>query len=556
MQVTIFPIKWEISTNSTNSSTSTEKTVILYGVDSNGQHRKERFSVPSIYLIQYNELVDEETREEVSELLSPSWSKLSLYNDKMLILGNPNPLIHDGSVATWKQIYQNVPNDLATFFNFHSISPYSSLTLSSHGTLSSDESFSNGETFGERNQRVVLYDIETQGGEQFPDPRVPENKIFMISLIIIHNGIVEGYLLHLDDIGKIKETEIHFSLLQFPSEKELLNAFFILLKDSDFIFAYNGDLFDFPYILNRCKLLSLPIYNFTKNPDITILPKEDRIFTTFGYQMVTTINTPGVEFIDLLIYFRKFYPNFQNHKLNTISKTFLNQEKVGLEIATMQQYVKGKNPDELAEVAIYSIYDSILLYNLYQKLDLLSTLKKISNFLNSTIHQLLYAPQNSILQNYLSRIDPSLALKSSINAFTDLLFPPKLGHYINIFKFSYSDLLLSFLEGNELIDFDKLYELKDIGVLVYNMFSIVDDSTKGKVLDRISTLSKAYNIISINETEILITFPSDQEIPEIEGLKLIGKVDQLTMVTPTSYIMNKDVYKGMAEIWSTKIQIS
>ncbi len=46
------------------------------------------------------------------------------------------------------------------------------------------------------------------------------------------------------------------------SEEALLTAFFHFLKDFDFVIHYNGDGFDIPYLLKRCRILDLP-YDFS-----------------------------------------------------------------------------------------------------------------------------------------------------------------------------------------------------------------------------------------------------------------------------------------------------
>lgn len=596
--IEIRPIYWSVIPLNDNS-----KIIQCFGQNEFNERIAVYFPSVDIYVLKYAELVDDETQEEISQSLSPVWSRFSPYNENQIILGNPQELsLSDPSIKTWTESKHNPGGDLSSFWNYHEISPYRTFRLTIfQQTASMKRTTSDREyhlpkygweiTSSSREiyikTRDILYDIEVQSGDQFPSAKNPNDRIFMISLILSYqNDELDyvtkgsgrhplGYLLHLGKINdrELGELSMPFELIELSTEVELINQFFSIWQrfQPDFLISYNGDHFDMPYILDRCKLLNIMPPNLSKIVNYPMKIGTSSIAGPFGWEKVTSIKTPGVESIDLINYFRRYYPNLPNHKLNTVAETFLNERKVDLDISIMQEYVRSNDPDKLAIVARYSIYDSILLSNLVNRLGIVSEIFQLSNLTNTSIYEQLTSTTDKVIDSFISRLDPGLVGEKLSNDFLSFLSPPKLGYYKNVSRYEYSDLLfqalynpddMSLVETSDISQI--IFEIFDgyrdmipqriIGSLIYKIFAsgYLPTSVKMKAKLYIDDLK---NVVSVRETELL---KLESSAVEVGLIPLDRKIDRFTVITPTSYISlveSKEIKKGLSEICRPKFML-
>lgn len=238
------PIKWEVVGYGDNKIARCYYRHSRYAENpiQEGKWYKD-FPMPKTYILKFNEIVDDETREEISSALNPEWTSFTPFNDKILLMGNPQENVpFPGTVLEIKY-------DLANFFKYTDRKPYS---FPSQGN-------------------IALYDIEVEFDEEFPNPLTRGNRINMISMIKMVGGTPVCYFLHLYKINKLNNDEYPMKIvdLTYDHEKDLIITFFELLSGVDYVFSYNGDSFDMPYILTRAQIYYLKI-NIDNN---IIIPK-------------------------------------------------------------------------------------------------------------------------------------------------------------------------------------------------------------------------------------------------------------------------------------------
>lgn len=152
---------------------------------------------------------------------------------------------------------------------------------------------------GEGELTVVSVDIETYT-ETHPDPE--KEPIIMISLATPEKSSVLTY----------KENNKDFTEV-LHNEKEMLNRFFELVQElnPEVIVTYNGDNFDFPYILQRAKILKIHV------------PLEFRIL---GRGATKKVRVPGFAHIDLFPISKRLL-NLRSYTLESVYQDLTGEEK-------------------------------------------------------------------------------------------------------------------------------------------------------------------------------------------------------------------------------------
>ncbi len=176
---------------------------------------------------------------------------------------------------------------------------------------------------GDEELTVLSCDIETYSETQ-PDSR--RDPIIMISLATKEKSVVLTY----KDIKKdyIKVVE---------NEKEMIKQFFDLIKEvnPEVILTYNGDNFDFPYLLDRAKLLKIDV------------PLEFRIL---GRGATQKVRIPGFIHIDLYPIAKRLL-NLTSYTLESVYEELTGAKKSKIRGDLISTYWKegGDNLDALAD---------------------------------------------------------------------------------------------------------------------------------------------------------------------------------------------------------------
>ncbi|MBU7031339.1 MAG: ribonuclease H-like domain-containing protein [Theionarchaea archaeon] len=183
---------------------------------------------------------------------------------------------------------------------------------------------------GSEDQLTVLsFDIETYT-ETHPDPQ--KDPIIMISLATPGKSIVLTYT----------RTEKEFVEV-YSSEKEMIERFFQLVQEinPEIILSYNGDNFDIPYILERARILKIP------------LPFEVRVL---GQGTTRKVRVPGYAHIDLFPVSRRLL-NLTNYTLEAVYEELTGNQKMKIQGELISTYW-DKGGEHLEMLLQYSKEDA------------------------------------------------------------------------------------------------------------------------------------------------------------------------------------------------------
>lgn len=171
--------------------------------------------------------------------------------------------------------------------------------------------------------KVLLIDIETYSVDEFP---LPETATHTINLITVHDSLSDNYYTFglKKDYNSKNENEKY---IKCKNEQELLLKFLdYYTKDyPDIISGWNFHGFDLPYIINR-------ITNLFDFETAQRLSPVGRVYSRtmkgqFGKDQVRWY-IDGVSSVDYLDVYKKFAPNRENYKLDTIARLELDEQKI------------------------------------------------------------------------------------------------------------------------------------------------------------------------------------------------------------------------------------
>ncbi len=228
---------------------------------------------------------------------------------------------------------------------------------------------------------TLYFDIETETtGSEFPIPS--REGILAISLafndepIQIYTVLPADQLYQKYDMSKITLPQI----ILFETQMEIINAFMNDVLKADRILQFNGNSFDWPFIIGVIERID-PNYwaRLSEKDGRTISVGIQTIITPVGPQNKTFLSIPGIEHIDLIYPSRRLFPFWMNHKLDTVSKELVNKGKTKFTMkkyfALVQEYKTAKkNNTILSDMGIelmmgaleYSGVDTEILREIYK----------------------------------------------------------------------------------------------------------------------------------------------------------------------------------------------
>jgi len=217
--------------------------------------------------------------------------------------------------------------------------------------------------------KVFMIDIETYSVDEFP---VPETATHVINLITSHDSLTNKY----HTFGLKKEytpknpDEVY---IKCRDEQDLLLKFLdYYTKDyPDIISGWNFHGFDLPYIINR-------ITNLFDFETAQRLSPTGRMYSRtmkgqFGKDQ-TRWYIDGVSSVDYLDVYKKFAPNRENYKLDTIARLELDEQKIDYGSSNLSDLA-----DNRWDVFVdYNIQDVKILVKLEQTLKYIELLRMLS----------------------------------------------------------------------------------------------------------------------------------------------------------------------------------
>ena len=217
--------------------------------------------------------------------------------------------------------------------------------------------------------KVLFIDIETYSVDEFP---VPEIASHTINLITCHDSLTNIYTtfgLKKEYTPKNKD-EVYY---RCSNERELLLKFIeYYSKDyPDIISGWNSHGFDMPYIINR----------ITNLFDIELVQKLSPVGRVYNRSMKGQFGREqirwyidGVSSVDYQDVYKKFAPNRENYKLDTIARLELGEQKIDYGSTNLSDLADNKW-DVFVD---YNIQDVKLLVRLDETLKYIDLIRMLS----------------------------------------------------------------------------------------------------------------------------------------------------------------------------------
>lgn len=254
--------------------------------------------------------------------------------------------------------------------------------------------------------RLLSWDIECHSPSWgFPAPDKEEDRVIAIGVccrtLYASDAAESRVVIALGDVA-IPDGggDEQLTVVTCATEQELFEQFAeaVAASDADVLVGYNTCGFDWRYLRVRMKTLgcldSLLCQRWSRLPDLLCCPEEQQLGSSaMGDNPLCYPRTPGRVGVDLwFVLKRQNSPDLPNLKLNTVSRHYLNDEKVDLPAKQMfAEYERG--PEGRYVVAEYCCKDCVLVLDLMERLCVLPELLEMANVTCTIPEDLLYRGQ-------------------------------------------------------------------------------------------------------------------------------------------------------------------
>ena len=235
--------------------------------------------------------------------------------------------------------------------------------------------------------KILALDIECVSQEENRMPEAKKDPVILIGLTFSHKHKgQESIVLGLRS-GK--------GITSFETEEEMLKQFIdiILDYDPDFVTAFNGNSFDFPYLLERMMELKI-------NPIFSRCRQKPVMAKTFGN--VARVTMVGRVVVDSLEIIRTDY-SLTRYGLAFVAPALLGKEKGDVKPSEMLKFWKGSQ-DKYEKLSEYCRNDVSLALELVQKLNLLNKYKSLAKVSGVLLQDALDSGEAGRIEHYLLRI--------------------------------------------------------------------------------------------------------------------------------------------------------
>lgn len=470
-QLLIRPFAWSSvnpSAAALRANPSLFPSIQIFGYTSDDRTIYIRIPRKSTFILRFTQEIDNEMITSITDILNPSSVKPSYVDSRVLIVRAPelspieltaNP--NNEGLATWIEAKQDPYGEIEALWEARELGPYEWISVSRYSPIPGKYTNADLNIRTEEDYllavpdtkdlpyvmpRLIFWDIETFASRpgQFPNASNPNDFISLISVITASSEGTNGYVIVKGNVNPdlIPRRGQNMVLVRANDEKDLLNKFFAIYNTfkPDRQVYYNGDTFDMPYFLDRLNINGMDLPRISKIPSLAPYVKSQMVPTPFGHELASTMVIPGTEIIDLIQFFRRFYPQFKNHKLDYVSKFFLGEGKTGLTIDAMMDAIRRNDPVKMAEVVDYSFTDSLRMIELWDLLDIQDILESLCNNLGISISTLLRADFDDIVDRVAYNVDAGfVTMKGKPDSPTHLKEAVR-GFYRNVYIYDYSEL--------------------------------------------------------------------------------------------------------------------
>ncbi|KAF8382815.1 hypothetical protein PRIPAC_71957 [Pristionchus pacificus] len=216
--------------------------------------------------------------------------------------------------------------------------------------------------------RTLSFDIECLGRRGvFPDPT--HDSVIQISNMVKLQGQSEPFIRNCFVLGTCAGV-VGSHIIECKTEQELLEkwAAFVRTVDPDILTGYNILNFDLPYILDRAKILRLPIVSMLGRQKDRASGVRDASLSSkqMGSRVNKSIDIHGRVIFDVLQVVLRDY-KLRSYTLNSVAYHFLSEQKEDVEHSTIPDLQNGDDQSR-RRLAIYCMKDSTLPLRLLDKL--------------------------------------------------------------------------------------------------------------------------------------------------------------------------------------------
>lgn len=446
----------------------------IFGYTSDGQSIYVQIPRNTTWILKFGQTVDDEMVTNITEILNPisitSTNNIVIVRAPELspiqLTANPD---YEG-IATWEDIKQDPYGEVESLWEARDISPYDWIVINRYAPIpgkytncqlnirTEEKNIFSADNIDVPNvfPRLFFWDIQVFADKkgEYPNSTNPDDAIALLSVITVSKEGTNGYTII---NGTVNEQRNNMVTMKAADEKDLLNKFFALYNtfQPDRQIYYNGDMFDMPYLLNRLSLYNLEIPRISKITSLYPEIQTKSYPTPFGREINRTVVIPGNEVIDLIHYYRLFYPHFTNHKLNTISKAFLGQFSGSdpgneiLDTGEMMEVIRIRNESFINKIVEYSLMDSLRMRKLWDVNNISANLEYVCNNLGISIDSLLRLSCESIIDRAVYNIDAGTSLTKA--SYINPIYPKEAtrGIYCNIYIYDYSELYRGLMRSSD-----------------------------------------------------------------------------------------------------------
>ena len=213
--------------------------------------------------------------------------------------------------------------------------------------------------------RVMIFDIEVEVTDGFPDINKAENKITSIAF---NDPLLDKYFCYvLDPQDKLKPNNSDDTIVSFKDEYDLLNAFFKKYMEIQptILTGWNVEFFDITYLYNRAQQI------VGKNVADLLSPIGQVHWSDF----VKRYKIAGVSVLDYLALYKKYtFSQRPSYRLDAIGEYEVSEKKVEYEGTLNDLY-----ENDLDKFVQYNLQDVKLVKKIDDKLDFIEIARGLAH---------------------------------------------------------------------------------------------------------------------------------------------------------------------------------
>lgn len=247
-------------------------------------------------------------------------------------------------------------------------------------------------SYDETKIKVYYLDIETEVGNEFPEPKLALQRINLITAF-------DGSTFH---VWSFKDTELNDTEYGYPVVKHCLNREDMMLRSfvswmegnpPDVLSGWNSAGFDLLYIVRRVRSQLGEDWVKKLSPFGRVSERDHKE----GDGVDVTLH--GIEHLDYMLLFKKFIPGEREWSLDSVAEDILSENKLHNPFSTFREFYENDWPT----FSRYNVRDVQLLVKLDAKLKLMSLCFSVAYMTKVNYTDVLGTVKvwDAFIQNYL-----------------------------------------------------------------------------------------------------------------------------------------------------------